>query len=178
MPRLCSLVRSHVPSFVSLPPPPLLGCVFLSLRFCSFLLFLHRQRNSAFCSSVSFFPLRILCPQYTDSRGSSAAFLLHIVSFSPYLFFFIVFFSPPPCSYTSVRSLWLCLSCGFCFCFMYFFFRFFHLSSTFCCCCGALEKASLFCNQLEYKHFCMHFVLLLLYFGSVPLLLQVEDVCC
>jgi hypothetical protein len=38
-----------------------------------------------------------------------------------------------------------------------------------------LEKASLFCNQLECKHFCMHFVLL--YFCFVPLLLQVEDVC-
>jgi hypothetical protein len=36
-----------------------------------------------------------LCPQQTDLGGSSGAFLLHIVSFSPYLFFSIISFFFP-----------------------------------------------------------------------------------
>ncbi len=149
--------------FLSALSPPateqrLLLCYFLfpSSHFVSTINRLGREQRSIFTSHCE----------------------LLTVSFS-----FLLFLSfSPPCSYTSVRLLWLFLSCGFCFCFcfMCFFFRFFHLSSTFCCCFGALEKASLFCNRLECKHFCMHIVLLLLllYFGFVPLLLQVEDVCC
>ncbi len=145
-------------SFLPALSPPatklrlLLFCfLFSSSHFVSTINRLGREQTSIFTSHREFLPVSFL--------------------------FYCFFFFSPPCSYTSLQSLWLCLSCGF---LCIFFFRFFHLSSTFCCCFGALEKASLFCNQLECKHFCMHIVLLflLLYFGFVPLLLQVEDVCC
>ncbi len=177
MPRLCSLV----PTFPSSSLLPRRAYWNVCFSRCSFVLSCSFSTGNGTAPSALLFPFFLVafCVHNKETRERGrGAFLLHIiVSLSPYLFFF---FSPPPCSYTSVRSLWLCLSCGFCFCFMYFFFRFFHLSSTFCCCFGALEKASLFCNQLECKHFCMHIVLLLLllYFGFVSLLLQVEYVCC